>query len=159
VREAREVREADSTFAEAKGAKKNQRAREKGKTSPAKGIKDNRNGPPAGLALMTRSGPVLLLILRGTIYQYVPRLSRHRWLQIIIPFVDWPCYTHLSKCSPPPLRGPNHPLYSRSTCVHRKERTRHPIMIPAPASPPSCSVCRFGRSRTSRCWRKGGRHG
>jgi len=81
--------------------------------------------PPAGLAV-TGPGPDLALVPptpTSDAYRYVPRFSRHRRLQVLIHFVDWLCYIHLSKRSLPPLRRPNHPLYSRSTCVRQKDKT------------------------------------
>ena len=175
-REEEEVaRWADPTCAESGDAKKKKREREKEKDKDRERErerergKDKRSVPPVGLVTVTGSGPDFALVpptpLRDDISVC---FSSHTLTARTASGTHALCRLamlhHLCKCSPPPHRGLNHPLHPHLSYPPQHprnfspKRTRHPIVSLAPAPSPSCSVRRLssvGRSRTSRCGRKG----
>ena len=171
-----EARWVDPTCAEPGDAKKKKREREKEKDKDRErerereGGKDKRNGPPAGLATVTGPGPS-----PGPDFALIPPTPARGDTSVCLSSLSTdtfrylcPCRPavlhHPCKCSPPPHCGLNHPLHPRSTYLPQHpqsfspKRTRYPIVSPALAPSPSCSVRRLssvGRSRTNRYGRKG----
>ena len=103
--EDREEGRTDTTFAEVVDAKKKRREREKEKERDRerereKG-KDKKNAPPAGLTVITGPGPDFTLVPPTPARDEMPvRLSSFSLARVLIPFVDWPCFTTWTNALP-----------------------------------------------------------